>query len=70
VTVKVDFDDLDLTLELSYQGSLPALSPPESLLGAPDAHFFQDMAGAWQCWCPDPVVCAAQGAHCRIRLVF
>ncbi len=70
VTIQAAFDDLDLTLEISYRGSPASLTPQDLPGGIRDLTLFQGVAGVWRCLCPDPVVCASQGADCRIRLVF
>jgi xanthine permease XanP len=73
VKVTLSYDDLDFVADLAYRGSLLKPPPPGQPLPRQSTEalpFSQGLAGAWRCLCPDPVVCEAQGADCRIRLVF
>jgi xanthine permease XanP len=73
VQVTISYDDLDFITDIAYRGSLlqpPPQGQPLPLKSAGDLLFTQGLAGTWTCLCPDPVVCNAQGADCRIRLVF
>jgi xanthine permease XanP len=73
VQVTISYDDLDFVADIAYRGSLvqpPPQGQPLPPRSSGDLLFTQGLAGAWACLCPDPVVCNAQGADCRLRLVF
>ena len=72
VRLRAVFDEVDLTLDLTYQGSLAGLSlaGPRAVGEVDRLPFSEGMSGSWQCLCPDQGVGSQQGLECRIHLVF
>jgi len=72
VRLRAVYDEVDLSLDLAYQGSLSglSLSGPRGSGEADRLPFSEGMSASWQCLCPDQGVCSQDGAQCRIHLVF
>ncbi len=72
VQLAVVFDEVDLRLDLTYRGSLEGLTvaAPQPPPVWTDLPFSEGLGGAWQCLCPDPLLCSQQGPECHIRLAY
>jgi hypothetical protein len=72
VDIEISYDEIDLVLELGYQGS-PVLLPTPKLLPVDFGEkmpFTHGLVAPWHCAPPNPLTQKTGEAHCQIRLVF